>query len=87
MNVRDSLRQTSPHGYQQVLLPGPDAPAWWLNAPAEAENVVPGSDHLTAWSALLNSAEKPAAAAGEVAFDPIAAEHLSTGLKVVFSEG
>lgn len=86
MNARDSLRQASPHGYQQVLLPASDARAWWLNAPGEAENVVPCSDHLTSWSGLLNSAEKPAAH-DAVPFGPIAAEHLATGLKVGFLEG
>jgi len=86
VNARDSLRQTSPHGYQQVLLPGSDAQAWWLNAPAEAVNLVPYADHLTAWSPLLNSVEKPAAADGAVPFGPIRAEHLATGLKVGFAE-
>jgi len=86
VNARDSLRQASPHGYQQVLLPRSDAQAWWLNAPAEVVNVVPCSDDLTAWSSLLNSAEKPAAPEGAVPFGPIAAEHLATGLKVSFSE-
>jgi len=86
VNARDSLRQASPHGYQQVLLPRSDAQAWWLNAPAEAMNVVPCADQLTAWSSLLNSAEKPATPDDAVPFGPIGAEHLATGLKVGFSE-
>ncbi len=86
MNARDSLRQASPHGYQQVLLPRSDARAWWLNAPAGAVNAVPFADRLTAWSALLNSVEKPATAADAVPFGPITAEHLATGLKVGFPE-
>jgi hypothetical protein len=87
VNARDSLRQASPHGYRHVLRPSAGPEAWCWNPPKETASPMPYADQLAVWGTLVNPAEKPAVGDEPVAFDPISAEHLATGLAVGFREG